>query len=355
MKQILAFALFTSLLSLPALAQPSSDQTPDVLPAEPEEYVAIVTAKDKDKSSGGTFSFTYENDIFSGADNGYTNGVRASWTTDANDVPIVLRPLAHAIPLFPENGTRRVSYAVGQSIFTPDNIETPVEQVGDRPYAGWLYGSAALISDTGNQLDTLELTLGVVGPWSFAEQTQEFIHDNVTSSPHPMGWQHQLDNEPGIVVNYDRKWRSYYQFSVLGHGIDFTPGVGAALGNVQTDARVGATVRVGRNLPADYGPPRIHPALSGSDFFLPTKSFSWYVFAGTEGRFVGRNIFLDGNTFGDDNSTVDKKYWVADAQVGVAFTYDVWRVAYTHVFRTKEYKTQDDAESFGAFTVSYQF
>ncbi|MBM3618945.1 MAG: lipid A deacylase LpxR family protein [Alphaproteobacteria bacterium] len=316
---------------------------------------AVAAAEAPKEVAKGTFSLTYENDIFTGSDKGYTNGVRGSWTTAADDEPRVLRPLLKVMPMFPDEGSKRVSYAIGQSMFTPEDIETPVLQVGDRPYAGWLYGSMGLINDTGTQLDTLELTLGIIGPYSFAEQTQEFVHDNITDSPHPMGWQHQLDTEPGIIISYDRKWRSYLQLGMLGHGIDFTPNLGASIGNVQTDARVGATLRLGKNLPADYGPPRVRPSLSGSDFFLPTQSFSWYLFGGVEGRAVGRNIFLDGNTFGDSNSTVDKEYFVGDVQAGVAFTYQTWRVAYTHVFRTKEYETQDEAESFGALTLSHQF
>lgn len=302
----------------------------------------------------GTLSVTFENDVFSGRDDGYTNGVRASWTTGADKIPFILKPIANAIPTFPVDGKKRVSYAFGQSMFTPNDITVSALQVDDRPYAGWTYGSIGLISDTGSQYDTLELTLGMIGPASLAEPTQEFVHDNITDSPHPMGWHHQLDNEPGIILNYERKWRSYYQFSALGHGVDFTPHLGGALGNVQTDARAGATVRVGRNLPSDYGPPRIRPSVSGSDFFIPTKGFGWYLFAGAEGRYVARNIFLDGNTFSDSHS-VEKENWVGDIQMGLAMTYDDWRLAYTHVFRTREYETQDNAETFGAFTVSHQF
>jgi lipid A 3-O-deacylase len=330
-------------------------KAPPPAPMPLQDPLSQENRKKKAEESKGTLSITYENDIFTGADKGYTNGFRGSWTTGADDVPNLMRPLVKVIPMFPEKGEKRVSYAFGQSMFTPEDIDSTAVQVGDRPYAGWLYGSMGLISDTGSQLDTLEMTLGIIGPYSFAEQTQEFVHDNITDSPHPMGWQHQLDTEPGIIISYDRKWRSYYQLSMLGHGVDFTPNVGASLGNVQTDARVGATLRLGKNLPADYGPPRVRPSLSGSDFFLPTKSFSWYWFGGVEGRAVGRNIFLDGNTFGDDNSTVDKEYLVGDIQTGIAFTYEDWRLAYTHVFRTKEYRTQDEAESFGALTASYQF
>src|SRR3546814_12695699 len=73
--------------------------------------------------------------------------------------------------LFPEGGTVRTSYAVGQNMYTPDDVALRNPPLDDRPYAGWLYGSVGLIAETGRRLDQLELTLGVVGPASPAEQT----------------------------------------------------------------------------------------------------------------------------------------------------------------------------------------
>lgn len=345
LKLYAALSLFL-LSAAPAMAQDAPPPVPD--PLEPVEK------KEQPADSRGTFGFTFENDVFSGNDNGYTNGFRASWTTGADKVPFLLTPIANAIPTFLMQGTKRVSYGLGQSIFTPDDIRSYELQPLDRPYAGWLYGSVGIISDTGSQFDTLELSLGVVGPASFAKQTQRFVHEYISGSQHPHGWYHQLDNEPGIVLSYDRKWRSFYQFSALGHGVDFTPGMGVSLGNVLTDAKMGATVRIGRNLPSDYGPPRVRPSLSGSDYFIPTKGFGWYLFAGAEGRYIAHNIFLDGNTFASSHS-VDKENWVGDLQAGFAITYDGVRFAYTHVFRTREYETQNDPESFGTFSISMQF
>src|SRR3546814_17784538 len=100
-------------------------------------------------------------------------------------------------------------------------------------------------------------------------------------------------------------------------GVDVTPHLGAALGNVYTYGAGGLTLRFGEDLPDDYGPPRIRPALPGSDYFRPTDDFGWYFFAGAEGRIVARNIFLDGNTFKDSHS-VDKRPLVADLQAGLA-------------------------------------
>jgi hypothetical protein len=41
------------------------------------------------------------------------------------------------------------------------------------------------------------LTVGVVGPASFAEQTQKRIHE-IVNADEPRGWNTQLKNEPGV-------------------------------------------------------------------------------------------------------------------------------------------------------------
>ncbi|MGH6881300.1 MAG: lipid A-modifier LpxR family protein [Hypericibacter sp.] len=46
---------------------------------------------------------------------------------------------------------------------------------------------------------------------------------------------------------------------------------------------------------------------------------------------------------------------VGDAQVGIAFTIRAARLAYTHVFRTPEFEGQNDADKFGALSLSLRF
>lgn len=113
-------------------------------------------------------------------------------------------------------------------------------------------------------------------------------------------------------------------------------------------------MRLGYDLPADYGPPRIRPSLPGSDFFIPTQKLSGYLFAGVEGRGVAHNIFLDGNTFRDSHS-VDKENWVGSFQLGATVIYKAMRISYEQVFMTKEFKTQIDPAQFSALTVSWRF
>lgn len=302
--------------------------------------------------SKGILNVVFENDVFSGSDREYTNGVRFSWLSSEENMPAWTQSVANMLPLAGD-GFKRISLAAGQSMFGPENLSAREPLIGDRPYAGWLYASVGMMSDTGTTHDNVMLTLGVVGPHSYAKQTQKTVH-SIINSPDPKGWDNQLQHEVGAVLTYERKWRGLYEFSPFGAGADVIPHVGINLGNINTDAVVGATFRLGYDLPADYGPPRIRPSLSGSDFFIPTKKIGGYLFTTIAERIVARNIFLDGNTF-RDSLDVDKKYLVGSLQFGGVVTFNQTRISYTHVFMTKEYTSQKHRAAFGALTLSQRF
>lgn len=308
--------------------------------------------KREEEDDKGIFGVVIENDAFANTDRDYTNGIRFSWLSSEENMPSSIRKVANFLPLA-SDGKKRISIAAGQNMYAPKDLTRRDLVVGDHPYGGWLYGSVGMVSDTGKTLDNVMLTLGVVGPLSLAEPTQKFVH-HVVDSPQPMGWNNQIKNEMGVILTYERKWRGMYEFSPFGMGIDATPHIGVNLGNINTDASVGATFRLGYDLPADYGPPRIRPSLAGSDFFIPTKDISGYLFTSIGERAVARNIFLDGNTF-QDSASVDKKNFVSSLQLGAVMTYGEARLSYTQVFMSKEYKTQQHASEFGVLTLSYRF
>ncbi len=336
--RLIVCLIMAMMAAKPVAAQIYADVPRRAQPADPDAIITIA----------------YENDIFASEDNNYTNGVRASYISPESKTPHWLEQAAETLPFYPKDGRSRWNLAVGQSIYTPNDITLLKPPSDDQPYAGWLYGTAGLVTDTGKTLDTFQITLGMVGPASGAETTQETVH-HIVDSPQPQGWKYQLDNEPGVVISYQRKWRNVYEFSPFGLGVDFSPAVGGNVGNIFTDASVGAMARIGFDLPADYGPPLIRRTLGGSDFFMPSENLGGYLFAGVEGRAVGRNIFLDGNSFDDNTPHVDKENFVGSAQMGVAVTYHNTRVAYTHVFESKEFETQQQNNQYGAVTVSVRF
>ena len=309
---------------------------------------------------GHVWSLQVENDFFGGGtDRHFTHGSRFNyltkpikWMTDAAD----------KIPWFSSEraleDTRsalqaRASVSVGQSIYTPEDITKRELIKDDRPYAGWLYLGLGIVANQGTKrYDKVELNVGIVGPWSFAEDVQRSWHSFFALS-HPNGWDHQLDNELGISLLYEQARRLEKRELVKGLEYDIIPHFGGSVGNVFTYGSAGLTLRLGQDLEEDFGPPRIRPSLPGGGYFRSKTGFNWYIFAGGEGRAVLHNIFLDGNTFTDSHS-VDKKPLVGDLQFGIALQIDRFRITYTQIYRSREFDGQDNGDEFGALSISYQ-
>lgn len=318
--------------------------------AAPFALVAMLLAVSP-VAAQNTISVDIENDLFTGTDGHYTNGLRIGWMSPDRDAAWIDEAFdRYDIPAPP--GRKRLSLSLGQNMYTPQSITRPAP--GDRPYGGILYLGFGVIADTGHRYDLLELDLGVIGPASLAAPTQSWFH-GLIGSPQPKGWHNQIDNEPALNLVWERKWRNLLP-GPAGFDFDVTPQLALSLGNVFTYAGGGATLRVGRNIPDnDYGPPRIRPSAPGSAMFEPNGKLGWYLFAGFEGRAVARNIFLDGNTFGDGPS-VDKRPVVVDLQAGLSINlYRYIRLAYTYVLRSKEFEGQVDPDRFGAVSVSLNF
>jgi lipid A 3-O-deacylase len=308
-----------------------------------------------------------ENDsLYTHTDKHFTQGIRLS----ALSPPIGMQNWANGLydwedlspSAFALKGTRRASVFIGQSIFTPVNIDIKPPDPRDRPYAGWLYGGVSLLEAGDDQLQNLELDLGVVGPGALGKQVQNDWHQFV-GIHQARGWSEQLQNEPGLVLSYERLWRVPVRFLSWGsngveNGVDIVPQLGGSAGNVFTYGEAGALLRIGRHLEADYGPVRIRPSLSGTDYFDPSHlghQLGFYVFAGAAGRVVARNIFLDGNSF-RQSSSVEHKTFVADLQAGLSFFWSsCFRLDFSVVRRTDEFvgQTRQDIIGTAALAISW--
>lgn len=303
-------------------------------------------------SEAGAFSIIFENDLFFNSDRDYTNGVELAYTTAPNNNVDSIVAFARSLPLFADTGEVRTSYAIGQDIFTPEHTELVVPLASERPYAGYSYVSLGLLEANPDRLDQLQLQIGVVGPMALAREAQAWVH-SIIAEVKPKGWHYQLHNEPALNLYYERSVKIIPRQSILGMVLDIEPHIGGAAGTVYDYVNAGAMVRLGFNLPDDFGPLRMEPTLPGSSYFEPEAGFSAYVFAGVDGRAIARNIFLDGNTWRDSPS-VDKDWFVGDLSLGAAITFSHVRLAFTHVFRTREYKTQTSSDQFGAVSVSFR-
>lgn len=333
---------------LPALALPAAERTPE---------------------DSWTFTFRFENDLFGNTDRNYTNGVKFSWISpdlewfrDSEALPEWGKQIIRKLPFSREEGLQRnVAFSVGQMMFTPDEIQRQELIPDDRPYAGWLFLSAAFHNKNYRHLDTIELQAGVVGDLSFAEETQDLVHD-LRGIASARGWENQLENEPGLAVIYEHKNRVIRPKAFGGLGFDTITHFGGAIGNVYTYANAGVEFRFGWNLPTDFGTSLIRP---GGDTNAPSdtqdpryrtarESLSLHAFAAASGRLVLRDIFLDGNTFRDSHS-VDRKLLVGDFILGISLIVEQFKLSYAQVLRTREFDGQPSGHNFGSISISYTY
>jgi hypothetical protein len=301
--------------------------------------------------------FMMENDsFFSGPDRHYTDGLYASGTSGERPDCGWCAALAGTLMLSPE-GTSQYRYGLfaGQSMFTPEDLSAAVPDPKDRPYAGWLFVGMRLYRESGNVLDRLQVTAGLVGPGSAADAIQRWWHAlHWFGGVPPLGWHAQLKDEPGLVLSEQRLWRVSIPNRLI--EAELLPEANASIGNIFDYAGVGATVRVGRNLNADWGAPRVEPAMEGSDFvnFDPMGGIGWNIFAGVEGRAILRNIFLDGNSF-QHSANVAKNPLVADFNVGGAIFFKRISLHASYTVRTHEFDGQDGNDKFFSFALSYSY
>ncbi len=323
-------------------------------------------APDVNPAHFGALTFYFENDTFSGTDRDYTNGARISWTSPnlkrfGDDT--TAGGLAGIFDDAPGTGdssyTRNVAISIGQSMFTPVDVHTNLLVPNERPYAAWLYTGLGLVWKTPRVKNTFVLNIGVIGPWAMGEEAQQAVH-NALGQRSPQGWTNQLRNEIGINASYERKWRFRSNPEGSGLACDFLPYIGATLGNVYTHANIGGEYRFGYNLPDDFGTGAISDSattptpVEGAGARGWAQRFGAHLFARAEGRAVGRNIFLDGNTFRSSHS-VDKNIFVADLSLGLAMNWRNSKLSYAFIYRTREFQGQPEGQLFGSVTLSIFF
>jgi len=350
----IAFLIFLSLTILadyPPAAIAADSTAAQNVPAEPNR---------------NTFGLYLENDYFTGTDSGYSSGLKLSWSSGIQDEYPKdawphhwLYPLIKHIPFEKKpDRQRNITFALGQNIFTPEDIETEEIVKDDRPYAGISYLTMGFHTRLPRQMDSMEVLLGLVGPSSGAEECQKAVHQ-VFDDIEPQGWDNQLENEPVIGLMYEHKKKITAPDPNAGLGYDIILNTGGGLGNALTYYNLGLLFRTGWNLPNDFGVMPIRPissfngAVENRDNRLSSK-IGIQFFASVEGRAVLHNIFLDGNSFTDSHS-VDKKPVVGDVVTGVNVSLGRGQLSFAYVIRSKEFDTQKEGQKFASINLSYAY
>jgi lipid A 3-O-deacylase len=258
-------------------------------------------------------------------------------------------------------------YAIGISIYTPNEIDKTERLPDQRPYTGWTYlfrGVSAHDFDRdgfATSIQSFEVHFGIVGPGAGGEQFQNTIH-RIAHIGQAKGWHNQLKNEPGIIVGYRRQnliakipQRDDSNNSGL-RWLDANVGWAGEFGNVLTYAEGLTGLRIGLNISNDIGPvQRIDQLPRERDSVLIKQPrCEVYGFVEVRGRWVGRNISLDGNLFRDTPQKMDKKPIFGEIEGGAVVR--LWRAQATWrtVVRGAEFDLQNRLQKYGSLTLAYR-
>jgi hypothetical protein len=292
--------------------------------------------------------FTLDNDTFVGNDNGYTNGIYVSWLDSPEGKPAEIGFLASAMKWsLPDSGSSGTGFSIGtigQTMITPDDIEEdpPILPPDDLPYGGLLFYADTFVQVQQSHADSISVTLGVVGEYSFAEDAQKFVHD-VIDSEEPCCWDEQLDDEVVFQVSRGRVWRTWVSDS---GNSDFLLSADLALGTISS--------QVGANMRNSFAT----ALLISSRTTNPVSSQTgWYLFAGARASYLGNQIFLDtSKSYDDDFEEIDYQEDRVSVTAGLAYSWKEWSLT----FAMNDLNVNEDEDSaeeyseYGTLTVAWK-
>jgi len=320
----------------------------------------------------------WDNDLLTGTDDGYTNGSRVAFTRalklDAPEHSLLQRFLRSLTGAdrnnffddlrFDKSAVQNIQFGVGlsQLMFTPDNPNVPTPPAGERPYAGWLGAEFSLQAASEKSANTATLSIGTTGKNSYAEESQDWVHQNISDSPIFQGWDSQAPSELTINLHFDHKTRlSFLDDFKRPIEMDGFYEWGASLGNFRTDAYLGAFLRTGYNLPASYTTPRVQLGSFTDTIFgkngAKQTDFSFYGFVGARTYAILHDIALDGPLFRDWAESVDSEPIVGEITFGVAAQWKCIELSLAHNLRSDEFDGQQNRSRYGSvlFRIGTQF
>jgi len=305
---------------------------------------------------------TIENDSFTGSDNNYTNGIGVGWSTAEvgtyGDGSFVRRwaDFWSFLPFVRDEGyLTYASWTVGQEMHAPDDITNPDPPETDQPYAGVLYLDSILVARGHDWEHRWSLRLGVVGPASQADDTQEWFHDLV-GADEPMGWDDQLPNEPLLNVGYDAAYLLAERDLATSAKFRLVPVGGAAVGNYFTGASLGLYSEVGWNLVDAFGVSALRGGFDTATTIGvgPVEDWSLSFFTSVGGLGIVHYLPLAGTVF-EDSRSVDSEPFVGAMSAGLTLRRGRFVFGLAQTYTTEAFETQTEAAEYGTLSLSWFF
>ncbi|KPA17198.1 conserved hypothetical protein, secreted [Candidatus Magnetomorum sp. HK-1] len=253
-----------------------------------------------------------------------------------------------------------------QDIYTPDDTEAIVPPDNEHPYSGeidLIFGLHLRKKNSdklGANLHTLysaEVSLGATGTYSFAENCQKGIHRMINNDI-PQGWEHQLASHFSTRLSMAVKRRISYMISKdLGLAIQAIGHIGGDLGNTLVQVATGGEIRLGWNLPDDFGtfaqgPGSIASNIQGVNGVLtsPGDRYGFYMILMAEGKYVNYNYHI-----GEKVAPIRE---VGELGIGWGFAKSrvylpAFKFELCYIHRTEDFEEQDGPHRYGTASLVF--
>ncbi|WP_070963010.1 lipid A deacylase LpxR family protein [Vibrio sonorensis] len=243
-------------------------------------------------SDKSTVAFSIDNDGIFGVDQDYTNGLFISYTSGGIAPWPMFKPLS--LSFWGAASLDKVEFTLGHKMWTPSDIDSKLPVANDRPYAGFFHGELNYISLHPEQAQRFNLTIGMTGENSYADQAQNIVH-GITGSTTPNGWRYQVDE--GVVgsVGYLSHFNIGRINRIAGTELELSNVSEVNFGNFRSDISTGIMLRWGVDLGGNFGAANIDTENPFRAGMIGSSSTGWFVYGGIEARYRFNDVTLEGD------------------------------------------------------------
>lgn len=294
------------------------------------------------------FGIQTDNDSYlaNGSDRYYTNGIFFYFN--------------HALPVKKGDSTslqnKILGFELGQKIYNAQAGNIPAAIFVDRPFAGYLYVASTinlLFKNEGNI--KLSAQLGIVGPASLAQVTQEGVHKELRQYT-ISGWQYQIKNNAELNLSI-----AYNKLLARASSVDVSLASYANLGNGFTGAGAGPLLRIGNfnqlfhsqsTQSTVIANDNIKPFHASELFFYYKPQLNWVAYDATiEGGLGKTHDYL---TTGEVTRTIEPL--IFSQQIGAVYSNNHWVYDASVIFNTKDTKEMvHNGHQWGSIEILYRF
>jgi len=307
-----------------------------------------------------TTVFKLNNDVIKrrkdpSSDKRYTNGLAFGYiSTDIKKYSKIF----NNCPFIDKFGDKvYTSIHLNHDIYTPDEIEDTIPQEDQHPYSGelnftfGLHGnnSYKLLGHNTPTLLSLSLGLGATGKYSLAKNIQTGFH-GLTENDLPLGWDNQLPSHfvgklsGSIISKCD-------PITIKDTSVEVLVNIGGDVGNTLRQGTAGIELRIGWNIPNDYG---TYALDSGSfvsnlqnenSLIYDTTRYGLHMLLYARGKYVDYNYHI--------GEIVSPTREIAELGIGFGLSLHKYKFTIMYITQSEQFEEQNGPHKFGSFTLTY--